>query len=693
MAHRGAMSRAQAVALMSFIEAIVRVMLLLWLSIAVLAAGPALYKLVTYRAQAYWALDGFVLASVGGLILLHVLPPTIAAAGGWALWAAGAGLVLPILAERGSKYGVTSLASKALMGVALLGLAAHTVLDGVTLGARAHDEVGFAVALAVLVHRLPVALLVWWLIRPRHGKRWATAALGVIAVGTVLGYGVEESLHGVMSGVGFASLQAFVAGSLMHVLAHQPPATESGAPHDHSHDHAHSHDHCGDCGHDHSHDHSHAGHSHAMAPTPQGARYGALGTLCGLALVVMLPWLEQLDSHALGGLSGQDHGHDHAHGHGHAHGHEALVGLVGYGERFWHLFAESAPALLLGYLLAGLFATMLPRASMRWMRGGGGLMQATKGVIFGLPIPICSCGVVPLYQSLLRRGVPASAAMAFLIATPELGVEALLLSIPLLGIELTVARLVAAASVALLAGVIMGRLVPDVGEPAETAEAAPQPLGVRLRGALWFGLGELVDETGPWILAGLALAALIQPGSLAGALLGLPGVVEVTLFALIGVPLYVCASGATPMAAGLVFAGASPGAAIAFLLAGPATNVTTFGVLSQLHGKRIAAIFGVVVVGLSVASGVTLDYVLDVTTIKAGPESHEAHGAATWYQVIAAAGLILVCLASLLRVGPRHWLRVVFSFGDHGHDHDHHPEHGGHAAHADPQHDHHHHHH
>src|SRR5262249_52536105 len=138
-----------------------------------------------------------------------------------------------------------------------------------------------------------------------------------------------------------------------------------------------------------------------------------------------------------------------------------------------------------------------------------------------------------------------------------------------------------------------------VGGSAPVAERAQEhaargtkaPIAARLAGGLRYGFGDMVDSTAPWILVGLGLAALLGPWLSAGGVEGVPRALEVPLFALIGMPLYVCASGSTPLAAVLIAKGVSPGAAIAFLLTGPATNVTTFGVLARLHSKKTAALF------------------------------------------------------------------------------------------------------
>ena len=172
----------------------------------------------------------------------------------------------------------------------------------------------------------------------------------------------------------------------------------------------------------------------------------------------------------------------------------------------------------------------------------------------------------------------------------------------------------------------------------------------RLKSGLHFGLFELFDHTMPWILAGLFIAAWLDPILSDGLLNEISPFLQVPLFALIGIPLYVCASGATPIAAIAIFNGVSPGAALAFLLAGPATNITTFGVLSTLHSKRTAISFGVLVTGLAVIAGWSIDW-LSLQTM-AEPYSHELES----HSLLAfiALGLLgLMFIASIFRQGPR----------------------------------------
>lgn len=554
---------------------------------------------------AHGLLDGFVLASVGGLLVLHILPDAVRMAGFWALCGLIVGGLGPPAFERWGKV-AASKAHTATLLFALFGLVIHSTADGVAIAAAGfEDDHGRALALAVALHRIPVGLVVWVLVRPVYGVRRAIEVLILISVSTVVGFSLADPLLIVLDGSALAVFQALVAGTLVHVIVHRP---------------------------------------HEQVVVVRRF-YGI--EMVGVALAAaLLVAVSQVDHHAL------------------------VHTASNFGDRFVGFAVESAPALLLGYLLAGFLAEALPASSIRWMSRGSPLNQAARGMAFGIPLPICSCGVVPLYHSLVTRGVPLSAAMAFLIATPELGVEALILSIPLLGGELTAYRLVAAMIVALAVGWLIGRYAQAKNEPIggdHESVRSDGPITQRVGRVLKIGFGTLLDETAPWILAGLAIAAAIDPTWMSQWISLFPAGFDVVLFSLVGIPLYVCASGATPIAAALIFGGVSPGAAIAFLLSGPATNVTTFGVLSRLHGRKVAALFGAVVLALSVAMGWLVNLLASPRIAAADVTEHHD---ATTLQWLCLSVLITASLVSLLRRGPRFWVETILRpAGDHS-DHE-----------------------
>ncbi|MGA0869556.1 MAG: permease, partial [Planctomycetota bacterium] len=184
----------------------------------------------------------------------------------------------------------------------------------------------------------------------------------------------------------------------------------------------------------------------------------------------------------------------------------------------------------------------------------------------------------------------------------------------MLGPEVAAARVVTAALLALGVAVAVAGRAPGASAEADAAQPPiderPVGFGPRIRRALHTGLVEAVDETSAWILLGLGAAAFLTPLLDPTALAGVPSLVAVPAAALLGMPLYVCASGSTPLAAVLVAKGLSPGAAIAFLLTGPATNVTTFGVLSRLHDRRTAVAFATLMFLGASAAGLATDALL-----------------------------------------------------------------------------------
>lgn len=635
---------------------------LLIASILALVLAPALVPRLERDPSLKSGLEGFVLASIGMLVLLHLLPHAWEDAGGYAMLAFVIGLAAPLAMERVAHVRVKH-AHGFVLFFALIGLIAHGIVDGVALaGGTMVDHVGHGhghdhsgMGIAVVIHRLPVGVALWWLVNPRHGGGVAWAVLLATAAATVLGYvvGIDWLAGASLQALGM--FQGLVAGMLLHVMFHQHDH-DHDATGDHAHDpSAHDHDEASHGHHEHAHDHATSTHDHTDASpscgsgcaTPQTWRdwpwAESMGALLGALLAALLPyWLGQpLEPHVLE-----------------------------WSARLLDLALESAPALVLGFTLAGAAIAFLPTASWRWLRGKTHASQSVRGMVFGLPLPICSCGVVPMYRTLVRQGVPASAAMAFLVATPELGIEALIISVPFLGWKLTWARLAAAAVVAFLAGYIVGKMTPPSTHVAPDLDAqAKAPLSERVRDGVNFATVEVVDDVAAWLLVGLAVAALFDAGATPAALQALHPMAQVALFAFIGLPVYVCASGATPIAAAFLAIGVSPGAALAFLLAGPATNVTTFGILSSLHDRMTAIRFGAVVLGLAIISGWIVDAVIGPVTPPLLQLSEHTHGAVAWCCL---AILVVATLSAVLRQGPRAFIGSVVSFGlDDAHEHDH----------------------
>ncbi|MBK8098789.1 MAG: permease [Planctomycetes bacterium] len=612
----------------------------LLLSFLALLLGPLLVLLARRHAWSSIAVDSFCVITISGFALLHLLPECYQQAGWPVLPLALLGFIAPTLAERGLARESPHL-RRVVLGLALLGMAAHDTLDGLFLAGghhhhgpgEVHDHSHADVtAWAIILHRIPEGVGIWWIVPRTLGMR-ATILVSIVTItATIAGF----VFHGALtpeSQSGLALLQSALAGSLLHVVFH----------------------------------------AHIPAPKDRGNWHFA--SVGGAALAVFVLWFV-IHDHFPAGENHQDP---------------------------WHVFltlaTESAPALLLAYALVGVCHAFLPAGWLAGMTRGSTLSQALRGVAVGLPLPVCSCGVVPIYRELVRQGAALAAAIAFLIATPELELAAVMLTWQLMGGEVAAVRVAMAAVLALSVGMLVAWLAPRDATtraqqgPGQGALPAGQQgtVGQRLKEAFRFGYGPAVDNTATWILMGLLLSALMMPYVDREWIASLPAGIDVPVAALIGLPLYVCATGSTPLAAILLMQGMSPGAVLALLLTGPATNITTFGMLARLHGKRVAALFALTMWLGAVGLGYGVNWLLPgLPRPTIPPEGHE-HGTEGMVWLALLGGVFLL---SLLRQGVRPFLERLFESPanvghidahgccgdghDHGDDHRHH--HHGHGS-------------
>jgi HflK protein len=351
------------------------------------------------------------------------------------------------------------------------------------------------------------------------------------------------------------------------------------------------------------------------------------------------------------------------------------------------IFLNVAPFLLFGFLMAGLLHVLVPAEWLRAKLGRRNFRSVVVAALAGVPLPLCSCSVLPTAAALRKSGASKGAVTAFAISTPETGVDSISITYALMDPIMTVSRPLAAFGTALAAGTAVNLLegteedagradapLPD-GEPAQPgwpadpdapppapapaswegptcAEAESVPAGSRLRAIFHFAYVELLDDIASWFVIGIALSgligALIPTGALQNpALRGLPSML---LMLAIGIPLYVCATSSTPLAAMLVQKGLSPGAALVFLLAGPATNATTVTVLSKLLGRRAITVYLLSIVVFSLLAG----FIVDGIYASSGIAPRALSGAAgqivpIWLRVPAALLLAALILRSAAR--------------------------------------------
>lgn len=276
------------------------------------------------------------------------------------------------------------------------------------------------------------------------------------------------------------------------------------------------------------------------------------------------------------------------------------------------MFTAMAPWLLVGFLIAGVIAVFIPRSSViRVMGGDLGFRSVLRAVLIGVPLPICSCGVIPISTALRKAGASKGAVAGFLISTPQTGIDSVLATYALLGPFFAVARPVAAFLTGLAGGGIVHALSKSC--PASAPEdgclcSAASPKGIRA--VLWQGyvriLGGVVKPLAAGLVVSAAVTSAVPDGFFSGYLAGREWL-ALLLMAVTGFPMYVCSTAAIPIAASLVMKGLSPGAAFVFLMVGPAVNAVSIATVSSLIGRRAAIAYVAVILTGAVLCGALVD--------------------------------------------------------------------------------------
>ncbi len=295
----------------------------------------------------------------------------------------------------------------------------------------------------------------------------------------------------------------------------------------------------------------------------------------------------------------------------------------------WKLLEQSALYILLGLLVGGLLKIFLSPDYVAAHLGKGKFISVFKAALLGVPIPLCSCGVLPAAAQLKRQGANNGATAAFLISTPESGVDSIALSWALLDPIMTVARPLAAFISAFTAGLMENLFAyrEDVVEPLRSLKILPsRTTGCRndcscevqnTKTGLWgsfkqgmrYAVTDIWGDLAGWFFVGIVIAACITvlvPDDLIAQHLG-GGIGSMLLMLLFGIPMYICATASTPIAAALIVKGVSPGTALVFLLTGPATNITALAVIIKILGKKGTLLYLVSLSVVSVLCGLMLD--------------------------------------------------------------------------------------
>ena len=278
------------------------------------------------------------------------------------------------------------------------------------------------------------------------------------------------------------------------------------------------------------------------------------------------------------------------------------------------LLNEMTPYLLLGFLIAGVLHEFVPRRIYANKLSGNNFRSVLWAAFFGVPLPLCSCGVIPTAASLYREGASKGATVSFLISTPQTGVDSILATASVIGIPFAIIRPIVAFITAIAGGIITNRICKDnnTAKQQTIKDAKKKSFAKKVAGTLRYGFIDMIQDIGKWIVIGLVVAAVITiviPDNFFVSLNRYP-LLNMLVILAVSMPMYLCATGSIPIAAALMLKGLSPGAALVLLMAGPATNMATMLVIDKVLGRRTLITYLIIIMTGAIGFGLLIDYTM-----------------------------------------------------------------------------------
>lgn len=324
------------------------------------------------------------------------------------------------------------------------------------------------------------------------------------------------------------------------------------------------------------------------------------------------------------------------------------MSAMGFLNSFWNYLVISSPFLLLGIVVAGLLHSFVRLSLIQKLMGGKKFSSIFTASLIGVPLPLCSCAVIPTAVSLKKSGASNGATSSFLISTPETGIDSLALTYGLIDIPMTIIRPVAAFLTAIVAGILQFIFNEDDKVKVENfkeREIHQESFLKRLKAGISYAFNDLMEDMALWLAVGILVGAIINyfvPAETFSIFNGWQG----KLFILaVGIPTYICASATTPVAASMILKGMSPGSALLLLLVGPATNISNILVLQKFIGKKGVLINVLSIAIISLALSFLVDFMYDYFAWPLDFKMTEGHAhgeVALWEQLSAVFMAILI---------------------------------------------------
>jgi uncharacterized membrane protein YraQ (UPF0718 family)/copper chaperone CopZ len=290
--------------------------------------------------------------------------------------------------------------------------------------------------------------------------------------------------------------------------------------------------------------------------------------------------------------------------------------IKGFGKELFFILNEMAPYLLLGFTFAGLLHLLFPKKKVRKYMGQNTFKSVFNAALLGVPLPLCSCGVIPTGISFFKHGASKASTVSFLISTPQTGVDSIFVTYSLLGLPFAIIRPIVAFVTGLFGGIVTKKIDPEKTDPAlqnnENEEEMPVGFFPRVKEMFRYSFIEFLQDISNWLIIGLLIAAFISvivpddffAGKIPNDFIGMLAILVVSI------PVYICATASVPVAAVLMLKGLSPGAALVLLMAGPATNAATITMIGKVLGRKsLIGYLGAIITGALLA-GMMIDYLL-----------------------------------------------------------------------------------
>ena len=337
--------------------------------------------------------------------------------------------------------------------------------------------------------------------------------------------------------------------------------------------------------------------------------------------------------------------------------------MMDYVNAFVSMLNGMSPYLLLGFLIAGLLHAFVPSSIYSRYLAGTGFRSVVTAALFGIPLPLCSCGVLPTAVALRRSGASRAASTSFLIATPQTGVDSIAATYSMMGLPFAILRPVAALVTSLLGGLAVGHwerkgTLDDVRDDANYEfNELPRGLWNKVVETFKYGFFDMMQSIGRWLLIGLVVATLITvllPDDFFSTYARWP-LLNMFIIVLVAVPMYVCATGSIPIAAALMLKGMSPGCALVLLMAGPAANLASMFVVNSAFGRKATIVYLLSIIGGAMGFGVLVDYwpgLRELFTSALPGHVMRHHMATSWFTTACSIFLLAMIVIAL---GAKYW--------------------------------------